>query len=160
MHDSDIATTIRLLTDAASPSTPDPALWSRIVTARERTLRARRRRRATFAASACAIALACGVAWRVPQRGSIPAIASLATGQHESRALEAEWRSIASKASPDPAALAPLRVVDAALQSAYERHAAPDELGSLWSERNRALRALIDHHDANGNRAPIAVTRI
>ncbi|HJT98660.1 MAG TPA: hypothetical protein VJ696_10135, partial [Rhodanobacteraceae bacterium] len=77
----------------------------------------------------------------------------LVDGERESQTLEQEWRTLAPV--PHPAAgLARLHMIDAALQAAYDRGAAADELTPLWRQRNDALRGLIVSARAD------AVTRI
>lgn len=121
---------------------PDAQLWPRIVAAhtRKRTEHPRRRRiaGAVIAAAAAAAVIAAIV---VAPRGSVdpPALAA----QRESQALEREWQSLTPVATRPAAGLARLHVIDAALQSAYDRGAEADEIGPLWKQRNDALRGLI-----------------
>jgi hypothetical protein len=132
---------------------PDPALWTRVVAARQRVVR----RRQVFAvAAAAAIAVA---ALLVP-RPLPPLQQDLAGGLRESRALESEWRQVATSqrgAAPD---LIRLRVIDAELQAAYDRGAAAGELAPLWRERNQALRGLIARVQDPARGEALAVTRI
>jgi len=64
-------------------------------------------------------------------------------GQRESQALEREWHSLTPVSARPSVDVARLRIIDAALQSAYDRGADSDELAPLWKERNEALRGLI-----------------
>jgi hypothetical protein len=123
---------------------PDTALWSRIAAAH--AAGARPVRRAAPRAwrwpvgIAAAAALVAGIAL-VPRLQAPPA---LVDGQRESQTLESEWRTLTPAASNRPAAgLARLYMIDAALQAAYDRGAAPAELKPLWQQRNDALRGLI-----------------
>jgi len=120
---------------------PDAELWPRIVAAHAQSRAARPRRRwlaGAGIAAAAAVVIAAIVA--VPRRNVEPP--SLAA-QRESQALEREWQSLTPVSARPAADLARLHVIDAALQSAYDRGAQADELGSLWKERNDALRGLI-----------------
>lgn len=117
---------------------PDPALWPRIVAARE----ARQRRRLIGGASLAAVAAAVFAAvLLVPRAPQAPALDAVAAGERESRVLESEWLRLAPDARPLPSAR--LRAIDAALQAAYDRGAPGDELAPLWQRRNQALRGLI-----------------
>jgi hypothetical protein len=71
-----------------------------------------------------------------------PIESPLAESQRESQSLEREWHAL-PRAAAQPAGLARLHVIDATLQSAYDRGARVDELQPLWKERNDALRGLI-----------------
>jgi len=64
-------------------------------------------------------------------------------GPRESQALEREWQALTPASARPSADLARLRIIDAALQSAYDRGAGSEELAPLWKERNEALRGLI-----------------
>jgi hypothetical protein len=121
---------------------PDAQLWPRIVAAHARRRDERPRRRwlagAGIAAAAAAVVIAALVV--APRRNiDSPSIAA----QRESQALEREWQSLPAAGSRPAADLARLHVIDTALQSAYDRGAEADELGSLWKQRNDALRGLI-----------------
>jgi hypothetical protein len=121
---------------------PDAGLWSRIVATQAKTSSASARRArprwpfATAAAAAIAIvAVAVG-----PRIDRAP---RLSEGQRESETLEREWQALAPTAIHASANVARLHVIDAALQSAYDRGARTDELQPLWKARNDALRGLI-----------------
>ena len=116
---------------------PDPALWARVVAARRRQLRVRR---GSFALAAAA-ALGTLAIW-LP-RPFLPLQQDIVSGQRESRALESEWQHLAPSQRIAPADLTRLRVIDAALQAAYDHGGAADEVAPLWRERNQALRGLI-----------------
>jgi hypothetical protein len=122
---------------------PDAKLWSRIEAAHEKSLATpapRRAWRGMGFAAAAAIAVAIGVVATMPHA---PRDASLVDGQSESQTLEREWRALPVASVRPAAGLARLHVIDAALQAAYDRGAAPSELTSLWKQRNEALRGLI-----------------
>ena len=120
---------------------PDDALWPRIAAAHAKASNVpvmRPRRRWPFAvAAAAAIAI---VAVAVGPR--VDRAPRLSEGQRESQTLEREWQALAP-ATAQPAKLARLHVIDATLQSAYDRGAQTNELAPLWKERNDALRGLI-----------------
>lgn len=132
---------------------PDPALWVRIQALDQRH---RQRRRIRFAALAGGLAtLLAALALVVPGGPWHPAeSADLALRQATSQQLQEQLASVAS-ARADVSALSDLRVIDAALQAAYDRNATDDELDALWIMRNGALRAL--GADAGPSRS---VTRI
>ena len=125
---------------------PDGALWSRIEAAHERARKpaaAKPKRRPLRLAIgfATAAALVVAVIATLPRNDVEPA---LVEGQRESQTLESEWRTLTPAAATRPAAgIARLHMIDAALQAAYDRGAAPAELKPLWQQRNDALRGLI-----------------
>jgi len=116
----------------------DADLWPRIVAAHAQQQPVRRRYRwIAVAAAAAAIA---GVVLMLPRTGT----ESIALeGQRESQALENEWRALGPASARPTADIARLYLIDAALQSAYDRGAEADELQPLWKQRNEALRGLI-----------------
>lgn len=117
---------------------PDPALWPRIVAAREAQLR-RRRLGGGLAAIAAAVFAAVLL---VPRAPPVPVgVDAIAAGERESRVLEGEWLRVAPATRPPPSAR--LRAIDAALQAAYDRGAPENEVAPLWQRRNEALRGLI-----------------
>jgi hypothetical protein len=119
---------------------PDAELWSRIAAAHAKR-RARPRR---WIAAVAAVAAAAAAIVVVPRlTGTKPGEPLALEGQRESQALEREWRSLTSASARPSVDLARLRLIDAALQSAYDRGAGGDELAPLWKERNEALRGLI-----------------
>lgn len=114
---------------------PEPelpaALWPRLAATRQR--RAARRRHARYGLAAAALlALAVLPLWRaVPPPLAPPP------------ALPAE--AIATLAMPsldDADAIAELRALDRALQSAYEQGASEQEVAALWKARERAAARL------------------
>lgn len=117
---------------------PDPALWPRIVAAREAQQR-RRRLGGGLAAIAAAVFAAVLLVPRAPPVAV--GVDAIAAGERESRVLEGEWLRVAPAARPLPSAR--LRAIDAALQAAYDRGAPEDEVAPLWQRRNEALRGLI-----------------
>jgi phosphoribosylcarboxyaminoimidazole (NCAIR) mutase len=121
---------------------PDAALWSRIAAAHEKRHAVRRPKRWLAVAAAAAVAGAAIVALPrliATQTGTPVAI----DGPRESQALESEWRSLTAVSARPSVDLARLRIIDAALQAAYDRGAGTDELAPLWKQRNEALRGLI-----------------
>jgi hypothetical protein len=123
---------------------PDASLWPRIVAAHAAAKAPRRRPVRWILGAAAAAAVVVTLLAIVPRapiepRASEPA---LTESQHESQSLEREWQAL-SPAGAQPAGLARLHVIDATLQSAYDRGAEADELRPLWQQRNDALRGLI-----------------
>lgn len=117
---------------------PPADLWSRI--AATQALRTRRRRQWLGAGGmAAAVALA-AVLFAPPKAPITP---DLVDGQRESRVLEGEWRRVDDGRFSASREMTRLRVIDASLQSAYDRRAERDELVPLWQQRNNALRSLI-----------------
>lgn len=136
---------------------PGAGLWARIESG-ERARQSRRRRVAVGLAMA---ATAVATVALVQTHRTIPLMPSEnLTGQAESQVLEGQWREMAASVQTVPAGSTQLRVIDAALQSAYDRGAAPNEILVLWRERNRALRGLIDGYRNTGTHEALAVTRI
>lgn len=132
---------------------PDPALWSRIQSARSQLLRRRQRKR-WLAVSLAAAALLCVAIVSRVQLG-LSQSEDVAFWQEHSQSLEQEWLAM-SRSTPDPRARTELRLIDLELQTAYDRGATEGELIPLWKLRNEALRELID---SNGSRQR-SVTRI
>ena len=121
---------------------PAAELWPRIVAEHARRTAARRPRRWIAVAAAAAVVAAVIIA--APRlTGTKPGEPLAAEGQRESQALEREWRSLTAVSARPSVDLARLRVIDAALQAAYDRGADTDELTPLWKQRNEALRGLI-----------------
>jgi hypothetical protein len=118
---------------------PDAGLWPRIVAAHA-AAKAPRRRPARWLVGAAAAAAVVAMLIAVTPRA--PVESALAESQRESQSLEREWQALAP-ATAQPAKLARLHVIDATLQSAYDRGAQTNELAPLWKERNDALRGLI-----------------
>ncbi len=121
---------------------PSPQLWPRIVAARRRQQRARRWR----LGGAAWLALPAPLAQR-----------DVAADQRESRRLEREWRDLAGAERSAAAAFASVRLIDAALQAAYDRGARPEELVPLWQRRNETLRGLIGYVRGAAMDAPVVV---
>jgi hypothetical protein len=121
---------------------PDAALWSRIAAEHAKRNATPRPRRWIGIAAAVAAAVVAIVA--VPRlTGTKTGEPVALEGQRESQALEREWQSLTPVSARPSVDLARLRVIDAALQSAYDRGAGTEELAPLWKERNEALRGLI-----------------
>jgi len=120
---------------------PDADLWSRIAAAHAKRTTARRPRRWIALAAAAAVVAAIVA---VPKlTGTKPGEPVALDGQRESQALESEWHALTPVSARPSVDLARLRVIDAALQSAYDRGAGSEELAPLWKQRNEALRGLI-----------------
>ena len=126
---------------------PDPALWPRIVRARQRQLARRRWALAGLASAAVAVlAVTTSLSPRPPDDP-----APTWSAQDESHALEGEWRRLGPRAVSTPG-MARVRAIDAALQTAYDRGARDEDTASLWRQRNAALRTLIaSTQDASGH---------
>jgi len=139
---------------------PPATLWPRIAAAQALRERQARQRRLAFGGigGAVAAALFGAAVLLLPQRA--PAPQAVADDQRESRTLESQWRQLAGSASPSPGGLSRLRLIDATLQSAYDRGARADELAPLWRQRNEALRGLITQFQASGAHEASAITRI
>ncbi|HET7923975.1 MAG TPA: hypothetical protein VFL30_03705 [Rhodanobacteraceae bacterium] len=121
---------------------PDADLWSRIAAEHAKRTATPRPRRWIAVAAAAAAAVA--VIVTVPRlMQTTPGEPVALDGQRESQALEREWQSLTPASARPSVDLARLRIIDAALQSAYDRGAGSDELAPLWKERNEALRGLI-----------------
>ncbi|MBB5015509.1 hypothetical protein [Rehaibacterium terrae] len=122
----------RVLAYLAGLPEPEPpaTLWLRLAAARQR--RHTRRRAARFGlAAVAALALAVLAPWRVAPPPLAPS------------ALPPE--AVATFAMPsldDADAIAELRALDRALQSAYEQGASEQEVAALWRARERAAARL------------------
>jgi hypothetical protein len=120
---------------------PPAHLWERIEAVRKQRLR----RRATVRwgggiAAVLAIAAVLLVLPGQPPGGqSGGALAQLERRSHE---LEQAYADLSQPASPFESE-ADLRAVEHALQQAYDRGAAADELMPLWQQRNEVLSSLI-----------------
>lgn len=137
--------------------TPDPALWPRVLAAQQR--RTRRRRWRDGALSVAAAATVCAAVLWLPHPQPAPQ-QELAATQGESRRLEREWQRMAGQAMPGAPVVARLRLLDEALQAAYDRGADARELAPLWQQRNEALRGLIERVRDTDGHAALLVTRI
>jgi len=114
-------------------------LWPRIAAAQLQRLRRRRvRRLAGFGlAAAAVVAVALAVpAWLVK---SAPAV----DWQARAQALEVQLNAVAARSDNNGVVDAELARIDAALQSAYDRGAAKNELVPLWKQRSDLLGALL-----------------
>ena len=122
--------------------TPDADLWSRIAAAHTKRSATPRPRRwiGVLAAAAAAVAVIVTVPGLTGPKPGEPVTLD---GPRESQALEREWQALTPASARPSAHLARLRIIDAALQSAYDRGAGSEELAPLWKERNEALRGLI-----------------
>jgi len=129
---------------------PETDLWPRIRGAHEAKRRARTTRWIGGIAAAAAVAVV-GVSMLTRHA---PDTMPMLAGQEESQTLEREWRTLPTANARPASGLARLYMIDAALQAAYDRGAAADELKPLWQQRNAALRGLIESSRAE------AITRI
>ena len=154
MHDHEHAGNERIDPLRLPVFNPGPALWSRVVAARQRQLR---RRRGGFALAAAA---AIGAIAMLLPRPLPPLQQDIASGQRESRALESEWQHLAPPPQGIATDLTHLRVIDAVLQAAYDHGAAAEEVAPLWRERNQALRGLITRARSPETSEALVVTRI
>lgn len=136
---------------------PDSGLWARIEAAQRAEQRVRRWRTGGWVAAAAMLA---GVAVLLLPRASPSLSQDAVVGQRESQVLESEWQQLASGGRTGTGGTTQLRVIDDALQAAYDRGAAADELARLWQERNQALRGLIAGFQRSGTRDMLAITRI
>ena len=140
---------------ARLPEFPVPdGLWPRILARRAAATRSHWWTRSAVAAALLVILGGGVVANRSGFIGHHPA-SPLTGAQAESQALEARWRELGAGDSTRGPAMARLGTIDAALQSAYDRGATPDELAPLWKQRNVLLRTLIAASQGTG-----ATTRI
>jgi hypothetical protein len=126
---------------------PPADLWPRIATAYERR-RTSRRRTIVGTALAAGIALAAVV---LPQLRSpiAPAENPLVALQARSQSLEHELADLAGSAAPIESE-AELRLIESALQAAYDRGGSEAEIAPLWQARNDVLSSLIAVHAAGG----------
>ena len=135
---------------------PDAALWPRMVAAQRRHTRVQGWRRGGV--SLAAAAAVCAAVLLLPHPFP-PLQQEVVAGQRESQTLASEWLRLANSTRPAATGLARVRVIDAALQAAYDRGARADELAPLWRQRNQALRGLIAHVQAT-DPSDALVTRI
>lgn len=125
---------------------PPADLWPRIAATYAR--RRQNRRRALFGtALAAGIAL---LAVAVPYRTAPPADRALAELQLRSQALEHELAGLSARGAASIGSEIELRAIETALQSAYDRGGAADEIAPLWQARNDLLSSLIAVHAAGG----------
>lgn len=134
---------------------PDPALWARIQAVRAGQRRRRRRQRGAWFGLGLAAAAMLSVVVFSRYPVSDGQAGELASSREHSRSLEAQWRAMAGSPA-DPRSRAELRLIDAELQSAYDRGAAEEELVPLWKLRIAALQDLI----RNDSDRMQAITRI
>ena len=133
---------------------PDPSLWPRIVAARRRRQHARRWGLGGLAAAAV-FGAALVLSWPRPADVTV---SPLAAGQGESQRLEREWRRLSADRGIPTGRTTRLRVIDATLQSAYDRDASAAELTELWQLRTAALRQLISGlRDEGGDASPMRI---
>ena len=133
-----------LRSSSAWPDTePGESLWPRIVAARSRQLTQRRQRKFVAGSAAMLAALLIAVWWPEATMSPLAEANRLVDWQQQSHELEREWSLLATTASVQASGFARLQGVDHALQRAYDRNAASDELATLWAQRSLTLRRLI-----------------
>lgn len=115
---------------------PPPDLWARIAAAHDRR---RTRRRLQWGAGLAAVLVLAAVVMLAPRSEPPSALALL---ERQSQELEQIYAGLPTTASPLENE-AELHAVEAALQHAYDRDAAADELVPLWQQRNAVLSGLI-----------------
>jgi hypothetical protein len=133
---------LKALRLAALPEFDPPAhLWARIEAEHQR--RRQRRRVAQWGTGIAAMVALAAVLLLAPQRELVSSGSSaLAMLESRSQELEQRYAGLSQTASTldDEAEL---RAVERALQQAYDRGAAVDELMPLWQQRNEVLTSLI-----------------
>jgi hypothetical protein len=133
---------LKALRLAALPEFDPPAhLWARIEAEHQR--RRQRRRVAQWGTGIAAVVALAAVLLLAPQRELVSSGSSaLAMLESRSQELEQRYAGLSQTASTldDEAEL---RAVERALQQAYDRGAAVDELMPLWQQRNEVLTSLI-----------------
>ncbi|MGA9421112.1 MAG: hypothetical protein WBW61_02055 [Rhodanobacteraceae bacterium] len=132
---------------------PDAMLWPRVLAAHRRRRRIRNLLRVGVGSAIAAVLVAALVL--MPRPVQRDATGNLLARQRESQTLEREWQGMRHNVTASPSACANVRLIDRALQAAYDRGAKPEELAPLWRKRNAALRILIANR-----RGMTAVARI
>jgi hypothetical protein len=127
---------------------PPENLWPRIVAERNRRI-AGRRRTLVGAALAAGIAL---LAVALPRMAPQPAAVDhgLVELEQRSHSLEHELAALAADNAAPIESEAELRLIEVALQAAYDRGGAPEEIAPLWHQRNELLSSLIALRAAGG----------
>jgi len=125
---------------------PPADLWPRIAATYARR-RQNRRRALVGTALAAGIALLAVV---VPHLATPPVDRALVELQRRSQALEHELAGLAAVGTAPIESEVELRAIETALQSAYDRGGATDEIAPLWQARNDLLSSLIAVHAAGG----------
>ena len=120
---------------------PDPALWDRIRAGQLRNVRRRRRIRVGILGGASAFVLGL-VVFGLPGKPGKPGVASELASRQVTSALLQSQLVFRADDQADLRARSDLRVIDTALQIAYDRNAGDDELKALWNLRNEVLRSL------------------
>ncbi|MGA8278402.1 MAG: hypothetical protein WB784_09420 [Rhodanobacteraceae bacterium] len=124
----------------------DAALWPRVLTAYQRRRRIRNLLRVGVGGAIAAMLVVALVL--MPRPVQRDATSNLVVWQRESQTLEREWQGMHHNTTGSVSARANMRLIDRALQAAYDRGATPEELAPLWRKRNAALRILIaNRHD-------------
>lgn len=128
---------------------PPDHLWPRIVAERQRR-QASRRRTFVGAALAAGIALA-AVALPHLMSSRPPAFDNgVVELQRRSQALEHELAALTTDGAGPIESEAELRLIEVALQAAYDRGGELEEIAPLWRQRNELLSSLIAVHAAGG----------
>ncbi|MCQ4167041.1 hypothetical protein [Tahibacter harae] len=118
---------------------PPPQLWARIEAAHARR---RQQRRLTYWSAAAGVVLAVAglVAVVAPPAPARPS--ALLQLERQSQELEQVYAGLAQPFSPLESEVE-LHAIETALQQAYDRGAAAEELAPLWEQRNAVLSSLI-----------------
>lgn len=120
---------------------PPPQLWARIEAAHARRLRQRRVTRWS-AAAAVVLGIAGLVAVTPPPPPPSARPSALVQLERQSQELEQVYAGLAQPFSPLESEVE-LHAIETALQQAYDRGAAAEELAPLWQQRNAVLSSLI-----------------
>lgn len=120
---------------------PPPQLWARIEAAHVR--RRQQRRLAGWSAAAALVLAVAGLVAVVAPPAPVPARPSaLLQLERQSQELEQVYAGLAQPFSPLESEVE-LHAIETALQQAYDRGAAAEELAPLWEQRNAVLSSLI-----------------
>lgn len=142
---------------------PPADLRDRVLSARKRQFRARHMRPAWLAVAAAAV-IALVIGWPQPATNPTPPDTVSTNGVigdlQESQSLEAQWQKLAAGQLQPRESLARVRMIDATLQSAYDRGADSRELSALWQRRNHVLRGMITRLRSGEPAGSSVVTRI
>jgi hypothetical protein len=118
---------------------PPPQLWARIEAAH---VRRQRQRRLTAWSAAAAVVLAVAGLISVAPRMPDERPSALLQLERQSQELEQVYAGLAQPLSPLESEVE-LHAIETALQKAYDRGAAAEELAPLWEQRNAVLSSLI-----------------
>ena len=119
---------------------PPPQLWERIQAAHAQRLRQRRLVR--WSAAAAMVLAVAGLVSVVAPPAPPARPAALLQLERQSQELEQVYAGLAQPFSPLESEVE-LHAIETALQQAYDRGAAAEELAPLWEQRNAVLSSLI-----------------